>query len=146
MYDTDRMITVFAPNAMGVDFIRQLRGAGLPVAAIASNGRLAKQMEKLGVAYVCRVNTTDPKEWNVPEVPVGRLFLFEQSFALSCRLLQVCRQWSCEPITLVTKRHHPRSIYRLLGADYVIYTQSDQVSFLLSQFILTGSRAQSPTA
>ena len=32
MYDADRIITVFAPNAMGVDFIRQLRGAGLSVA------------------------------------------------------------------------------------------------------------------
>ncbi|TQR42114.1 hypothetical protein [Paenibacillus popilliae] len=135
MYDADRVITVFAGCETGIEFIRQLKGAGYSVAGIAHNGRLAKRLEGVGVHSVCRINTTEPKAWAVPHVPIGRIYVFEQSFALSCRLLQICRQWTTDPITIVTKRHHPQSIYRLLGANYVIYTQSDQVSFLLSDII-----------
>ncbi|UHA74502.1 hypothetical protein [Paenibacillus sp. 481] len=146
MFEADRIVTVFAPNAMGVDFVRQLRGAGIPTAAIVNSTRMAKKLEKLGVKHMCHLNTSDPKAWIVPHVPVGRIFIFEQSFALTCRLLQVCRHWTTDPITVVTKHHHPHSIYRLLGANYIVFTQSDQVSFLMTELIHAVTDCPTPTA
>ncbi|MCG7410077.1 hypothetical protein MH117_21935 [Paenibacillus sp. ACRRX] len=141
MQDTDRIVTVFAPNTMGADFVRQLRGAGLPVAAISNNVRCSARMEKLGVKHIWHVNTSRTKAAEIPLLPVGRIYVFEQSFALTCRLLQQCRAWTYDPITVITKQHFPRSIYRLLGADMVVYTQSDQVSFLLTELIYSEQRS-----
>ncbi|WP_225445882.1 hypothetical protein [Paenibacillus arenosi] len=136
MHSEGRMVTVFAPNAMGVDFLKQLRGANVSVAAISNNTRLTANMEKLGVKHICNVRTTSQRKTMVlPTVPVGRMYVFEQSFALTCRLLQQCRPWTDEIITVITKQNYPKSIYRMLGADLVIYTQSDQVSFLLTDLL-----------
>ncbi|WP_261378483.1 hypothetical protein [Paenibacillus agilis] len=136
MHNEGRMVTVFAPNAMGIDFLKQLRGANVPVAAISNNTRLTASMEKLGVKHICSVKTTSQRKATaLPAVPVGRMYVFEQSFALTCRLLQQCRPWTDEMITVITKQNYPKSIYRMLGADMVIYTQSDQVSFLLTDLL-----------
>ncbi|WP_195572167.1 hypothetical protein [Paenibacillus sp. 1001270B_150601_E10] len=134
MQETDRMITIFAPNGMGEDFIRQLRGAGLPVAAIVNNLRAGKRMEKLGIKNIWKIRTTNSKALP-PEKPLGRIYLFESSFTLTCRLLQLVRPCTSERIVLITRNHYPRSIYRLLGCDMVVYTQSDNVSFLLTDLL-----------
>ncbi|WP_088548648.1 hypothetical protein [Paenibacillus aquistagni] len=139
MQHTDRMITIFAPNTMGEDFIRQLRGAGMKVAAIVNNMRGIKRMEKLGIHEVWKIRTADSMTFP-PETPIGRIYLFESSFTLTCRLLQLIRPCTSERIVIITKNHYPRSIYRLLGCDMVVYTQSDNVSFLLSDLLSEQSK------
>ncbi|MGZ9585254.1 hypothetical protein [Paenibacillus marinisediminis] len=135
MYDTDRTIAVFAPNAMGVDFVRSLKGAGIPVAAVVNNAQCDARMKKLGVKNIWRINTSKSLTDSQPSRRVGRIYLFETSFALTCRLLKHCRPWTTDSIVVITKHHNPRSIYQLLGADMVLYTQSEQVSFLLTDLI-----------
>lgn len=146
MQDPDRTVTVFAPNTMGAEFVRSLLGAGIPVTAITNSAKAAAQMEKLRVTSLWRVNTSRSETENLPKTKIRCIYLFETSFALTCRLLQLCRPYTIDRIVVVTKQNNPRSIYRLLGADLVLYTHSEQVAFLLTDLISEGTeRAVSMT-
>lgn len=137
MFEPDRMVTVFAPNAMGIDFIRALKGAGLQVCAVVNNSRNDHRLYELGVARIWHVNTFRSTMLSPPPAPVGRIYVFETSFSLTCRLLQVFRPCTYDSIIVVTRQQNPRSIYKLLGANMVLYTHTDQVSFLLTDLIGT---------
>ena len=134
MYDPDRMITVFAPNAMGIDFIRALKGAAISVCAVVNNSRYAERMKAVGAKWIWHVNTSRSTMMS-PPASVSRIYVFETSFSLTCRLLQLLRPITNDSIIVVTRQQCPRSIYKLLGANMVLYTHSDQVSFLLTDLI-----------
>lgn len=135
MVEPDQMVTVFAPNAMGIDFIRAMKGAGLQACAVVNNNRHDHRLRELGVTSIWHVNTSQSTMRSPPPVPVGRIYVFETSFSLTCRLLPLLRPCTNESIIVVTRQQSPRSIYKLLGANMVLFTQTDQVSFLLTDLI-----------
>ncbi|HEY2494332.1 MAG TPA: hypothetical protein VGI33_15680 [Paenibacillus sp.] len=126
------LMIVSAPNVIGEAFIRQLVRCKIPFAAITNNKAERERLRKMGVEKTLMVGTTDERTWVIPEFSVGKIILFESSLNLSCRYLRICRTWTSEPIYIITHSSNPRSIYKGLGASYVIHTHSQDASFLVS--------------
>lgn len=119
-------------NEAAQTFIRLLQYKGIPFAVLTNNKQEQKQFENNGVATVIRVDTSEQASWDVPEIAIGNVFVFESSLALSCRYLQCCSLWTTKPIYVITPHLNPRAIYKGLGAKYVIYSQAAEHGFLLS--------------
>jgi hypothetical protein len=124
-------ILVSAPNPTGEAFIRQLRGHQLPFTALVNNKTEKSRLEEMGVKQFLLVDTTDERTWTILEFPVSKVFLFESSLNLVCRYIQLCKAWTEGPIYVITHSINPRTVYKGLGASYVIYSNSQDVSFLL---------------
>ncbi|UQZ85267.1 hypothetical protein SK3146_04556 [Paenibacillus konkukensis] len=131
MIAVQEFILVSAPNKTGESFVRLLLAKGIPFAAITNSRAEAGRLRKLGVKHFIRVDTSECESWLLPELPIGRVFLFESSLNLCCRLIQICRTWTSKDIYVITRHMNPRLVYRGLGADHVIHTSSQDVSFLI---------------
>ncbi|MFC4770100.1 hypothetical protein [Effusibacillus consociatus] len=129
----DEFILVSAPNKTGGQFIKTLQIKKMLFAAITNNDTERSRLVHLGVKNILSVDTTDRETWLIPELPVGKVFLFELSLPLICRYIQICRSWTDKSIYVITGSSNARMVYKGLGANYVIHTQSDDVSFLLDK-------------
>ncbi|MEK3867399.1 hypothetical protein MHH60_28380 [Paenibacillus sp. FSL H7-0716] len=127
----NEFIVVSAPNKAGVQFIKTLKFKGVPFAAITNNETEKSRLEHLGVKNLITVDTTERERWIIPELSIGKVFLFERSLPLCCKYIQICRSWTGKPIYVITESSNSRLIYKGLGANYVIHSNSDDVSFLL---------------
>lgn len=127
----NEFIVVSAPNKAGEQFIKTLKFKGVPFAAITNNETEKSRLEHLGVSDLITVDTTERERWIIPELPIGKVFLFERSLPLCCKYIQICRSWTGKPIYVITESSNSRLIYKGLGANYVIHSSSDDVSFLL---------------
>jgi hypothetical protein len=125
-------VLVYAPNGIGEKYIHLLQTRQIPFAALVNCDALRERMEYLSIDQIIQVNTKDHRKWVIPEITIGSIYLFENSVSVCCRYIQICRQWTTEPIFVITQNSNPRMIYKGLGANHVLYTNSDQVSFLLS--------------
>jgi hypothetical protein len=125
-------VLVYAPNGIGEKFIQLLQNRQIPFAALVNCGSLRERMENLRINQIIQVDTKNHSKWVIPEIAIGPIYLFENSVSVCCRYIQICRQWTTEPIYVITQSSRPRMIYKGLGANYVLYTNSDQISFLLS--------------
>ncbi|MCM3627888.1 hypothetical protein M3194_10990 [Paenibacillus glycanilyticus] len=125
-------ILVSAPNVQGEDFIKQLQRRHIPFAAIVNNKNEYERMLMLQVSTIIVINTMDEATWRIPELPVGRIFLFERSLNLCCRYIQICRSWTSKSIYVITDSSNPRLIYKGMGANFVIYSGSAETSFLIT--------------
>lgn len=132
MSQQQELILVSAPNKAGVAFIKAIQKKGLPFAALTNNEKEKARMVNSGVKRIIMVDTAGQGSWVIPEFPIGKVFLFENSFNLSCRYIQICRSWTSKPIYVITSGDHPQLIYKGLGANYVIYSNEDDVSFLVN--------------
>ncbi|MFH5181396.1 hypothetical protein ACHHV8_01375 [Paenibacillus sp. TAB 01] len=135
MEDSQELTLVSAPNPTGEAFIRQLLFHQLPFAVMVNNKKEQSRLAKLGVKHFLLVDTTEQLNWTAPAFQVGRVFLFENSFNLCCRYIQMCRRWTANPIYVITHTNHPRLVYRGLGANYVIHSNSDEIPFLLQTLV-----------
>ncbi|MHA0857507.1 hypothetical protein [Paenibacillus sp. CMAA1364] len=126
----DVSIMVVAPNEDGLKFIIHLMDMKRKF-VVLTNSRVEEQkFRNMGVENVIRIDTFKTNRWVIPQVDVGRIYIFESSLNLSCRYLQICRPWTSQAICIVTRYWNPRGIYRGLGADHVIYTKNGDVGFL----------------
>lgn len=121
---------ISAPTRQGEYFLKYVKHAGIPIACLVNSKAEQKRLEKLGLKLIVTVDTIDPETWNPPDFPVGRVYLFERSLNLCCRYIQICRSWTSEPLYVITPSSNPRMIYKSLGADYVIFSRSKDVTFL----------------
>ncbi|MFB6365972.1 hypothetical protein ACFCP7_18215 [Paenibacillus elgii] len=131
MEQEQQTILVSAPNKPGEAFIRQLQFGSIPFAVIVNNKAEQARLQELGAERIVIVDTNEENTWLLPEWPVGKVFLFENSLTLCCRYIRICRSWTSEPLYVITQSNNPRLIYKGLGANYVIYTNSNEVSFLI---------------
>ncbi|QYR23172.1 hypothetical protein KZ483_09755 [Paenibacillus sp. sptzw28] len=131
------LILVSAPNIRGEDFIRQLKDKRIPFAVITRNKAEHERIMTLGVERIIAVNTTKEITWAVPEFRIGKVYLFESSLNLCCRYIQICRSWTTKPIYVITDSCNPRLVYKGLGANYVIHTSSNDISFLITDDLLS---------
>jgi hypothetical protein len=127
----EEVILVSAPNRAGENFMKQLKLSGLQFAALTNNKKDRERNRHLGASSIITVDSGEHETWIIPDLPIGKVFLFENSFNLCCRYIQLCRSWTSKPIYVITHSFNPRLVYRGLGAEYVIYTHSDDVSFLI---------------
>ncbi|MBD2870238.1 hypothetical protein [Paenibacillus arenilitoris] len=131
LYADDERILVSAPNRAGENFIRTLRAKQLPFAALVSSSRQQKSMESLGVKPIIYVDTTKHDSWIIPDYPIGKVFIFEDSLPLCCRYIQICRGWTSKAMYVISHRGNPRMVYRGLGANHVVFANSEDVSYLI---------------
>ncbi|SFF34424.1 hypothetical protein SAMN04487969_1288 [Paenibacillus algorifonticola] len=126
-------ILVSAPTEDGQAFLRTLAMKGMPFVALTNNRADKQALEEIGVKEILMVDTRDSRPPMIPELPIGKVFLFERSFNLCCRYIHTCRSWTGKPIYVITQGHNSRLIYKGLGANYVIHSQGNDLSFLLSE-------------
>jgi hypothetical protein len=131
--DQDDYLLVSAPTEAGLAFLRVLAAKGSHYAALTYNKAEKQALEEMGVENILMVDTKDSRSLLVPELPIGKVYLFEQSLDLCCRYIQICRSWTAKPIYVITQGNNARLIYKGLGAKYVILSQGTDLSFLLSE-------------
>ncbi|MUT67147.1 hypothetical protein [Paenibacillus sp. NEAU-GSW1] len=124
-------IAVVGSSEACINFIRQLLYRKLPFTVLTNNKQEAKRLHAIGASSIIQIQTGAAKI-AIPEFAVQDVYIFESSLALSCRYLQICRQWTSGNIYIITHKWNPRAIYKGLGADHVIYTQAEEVGFLLA--------------
>ncbi|QHW35037.1 hypothetical protein GZH47_11275 [Paenibacillus rhizovicinus] len=115
----------------GEHFIKQLMAKGVPFTAVTNSAAERQRLSKLGARSILLVNTIDADEWQSPDFPVGKVFLFESSLSLCCRYLRMVRQWTDRTVHVITSRTNGRLIYKSLGADQITHSQTGSVAFLL---------------
>lgn len=130
--DKEDVVLITAPNLAGEGLLKHLQRKSLPFAVIVNNKLEYERMSELGVRNIIVVNTTKEHSWAVPDFKIGKIILFERSFALCCRYIQICRSWTRKPIYVVTGSHNPRLVYKGLGADLVIHSDGPDFTFLIS--------------
>lgn len=128
----DEYVLVVAPNEDGRKFIKLLMYKKIPFVVLTNSAQEEKKFKKMGVTHTLLIHTAFTQDWILPEVAVGRAYIFENSLNLSCRYLQICRPWTSKDMYIVTRQWNPRGVYRGMGADYVIYTTNGEVGFLLN--------------
>ncbi|EHB63630.1 hypothetical protein [Paenibacillus lactis] len=128
-------ILISAPTKAGEAFIRQLLLREIPFAVLANNPAEGERASRLGCKDVIMIDTRDEQTWVLPERPIGKVFLFENSLNLCCRYLRICRTWTSASIYVITNSGNPRLIYRGLGADVVLHTNHDRVDFLIAALL-----------
>jgi hypothetical protein len=126
------VVLISAPNIAGERFMKLLKQREIPFAAIVNNISEYERIAALGAEHIIVVNTTKEQSWLIPEVDVGKVFLFEKSLNLCCRYVQICRSWTSKPIYVITESHNPRNVYKGLGVDYVIHSSAQNLAFLIS--------------
>ncbi|MFC0215409.1 hypothetical protein ACFFK0_23735 [Paenibacillus chartarius] len=129
----EEYILVSAPNQAGKQFLNRLRQQGIPFYAMVNNNYGKKRLEAMGVNHIIKVDTGKQKTWVRPSIPIKRMYLFEDSFTLCCRWIQICRAWSDKEICIVSRRDHARMTYRALGADRMIFINGSEDAELLLQ-------------
>lgn len=130
--DEDReLVLVSAPNLAGERFMKLLKMKRVPFAALVNNKAECERVTALGAERIIEVNTGEEMTWIVPDASIGNVYLFEKSLNLTCRYLQICRSWTSKALYVITDSHHPRLVYKGLGANYVIFSHSGDVAFLL---------------
>ncbi|MNY45634.1 hypothetical protein D3C86_1807520 [compost metagenome] len=78
------------------------------------------------------VDTEDATTWVLPDIQISKVYLFEISFNLCSRYIQICKEWGSESIHVVSKGDKPRSAYRGLGANQFTYINTNnEVASLL---------------
>lgn len=130
--EQEEYILVSAPNQAGKDFIHLLRERKIPYYAITNNNYGRKRLEAMGVNQILMVNTEDERTWSIPDIRIGNVYLFELSFNLCCRYIQICKQWNPSSIHIISKRITTRVAYRGLGVDQLTYINNNDIDILLS--------------
>ena len=120
-------------TAAGERFMKTVQTRGLPFAALVNNETERARLEKSGIAHVILADTMSRNFVRPPELPFGKVFLFDRNLPLTCRYLQICRQWTSRPIYVIKTGGNPWLTYKSLGADYIIHTNGDDVSFLVGR-------------
>jgi len=124
-------ILVVAPRNTGEPLLRYLKYKYLPFIVMTNNKQEEQHLRRLGVEHILMVDTVEHETWAVPETPIGKVFMFEKSLPLCCRYLQIVRNWTAQPIYVISERPSVRHIYKGLGADHVIYSRNGQIAFLV---------------
>lgn len=122
---------VFAPNHAGKRFVEALFEQHIPYAIVSCQEASEMQATQAQIFNGVRVHMNEDECDKPSEMVFNKVFLFEEQTAVCCRLLIAIRRITPAPIYVITKRHHPQMLYRSIGAQYVIRTNSDDVTFLI---------------
>ncbi|WP_411344316.1 hypothetical protein ACE3MZ_22595 [Paenibacillus sp. WLX1005] len=124
-------VLVSPATRAGEQFMQLLKVKGIDFAAIVNSYSEKVKMERMGIHHVLLLDTQRQDEWCLPQMTVGKVYLFERSLPLCCRYIQMCRSWTSDPIYVITESSNSRMIYKGLGADHIVHTNGGSVAFLL---------------
>ncbi|NEW08314.1 hypothetical protein GK047_20130 [Paenibacillus sp. SYP-B3998] len=125
-------ILVSGSTVAAQQFIQYLKFKAMPFVVLTNNDKEREQMNKIGVEHMIEVDTSDHETWALPPYEIGKVFIFEKSLTLCCRYLKMSRKWTIKPIYVITTSDKPRMVYKGLGADFVVYSNTGNVVFLLN--------------
>jgi hypothetical protein len=109
-----------------------LQSKNMLYAVLTNSKQEMLELEELhGKVPIVLVDTVDKSVQMVPDIPIGKVFIFEESLPLTCRYLQAIKSWTAQPIYVITDSGMVRNMYKELGATYTIYSRNADVSFLL---------------
>lgn len=128
------MLLVFAPNPAGEKFLQALSEGEEFFVALACSPDQQRHLYELGVKNVIEVDIKEKYLKQLPEKEFSKVYIFEEQLGQCYQVLEVIRQWTCGTIYVITKNHYPQMIYKALGADFVIRTASNDLSFLLDNW------------
>ncbi|MBB3111593.1 hypothetical protein FHS18_003661 [Paenibacillus phyllosphaerae] len=129
----DSFTLVTVTNKKGKDFLSVLHARGLPCAVLTNSKQEKLELEAMGETNIVLVDTGDRSSWGPPEIPIGKVFIFEESLPLTCRYLQAVKSWTHEPVYVVTGCGMIRNMYKELGAAYIIHSRNADVTFLIEE-------------
>ncbi len=132
MTSRDEWILVYPGNEAGERFIESLIRDRLSFAAVAASEGQRARLAQRGVRCLTGAIADETSPSRIPELPIGKVYLFENGLSSCCRLVQLFRSWTGRSIYVITRGSNFRAIYREIGADYVIHTNGNDVSFLLA--------------
>ncbi|CAJ1317458.1 hypothetical protein PO903_04710 [Paenibacillus sp. PK4536] len=124
-------VLVSPATVAGEQFMQLLKVKKIPFAVIVNSQADQLRYQKMGIEHVLVIDTQRQELWRIPELKIGKIYLFERSLPLCCRYIQICRTWSSQQLYVITEGNQSRLIYRGLGADYIIHTNGSSASFLL---------------
>ncbi|CAH0120805.1 hypothetical protein PAE9249_03329 [Paenibacillus sp. CECT 9249] len=90
----DDYFLVSAPTEGGQAFLRTLAMKEMPYAALTNNKTEKQVLEEIGVKHILMVNAKESRAPMIPEMPIRKVYLFEQSLNWCCRYIQICRLWT----------------------------------------------------
>ncbi len=128
-------VLVFAPNQAGEQFVQALNESGRSFAVmVCSSAESESQYSgKSGNANPIRFSMQEESLINPPESEFSKVYIFEEELDQCCKVLETIRKWTGGTIYVITRKHYPQMIYRALGADYVIRSTSNDLSFLIEK-------------
>lgn len=124
-------VLVSPATVAGEQFIQLLKVKKIPFAIIVNSQADQLRFEKIGIEHILVIDTQRQDLWRIPQLNIGKIYLFERSLPLCCRYIQICRAWTSDKLYVITEGSQSRLIYRGLGADYIIHTNGSSASFLL---------------
>ncbi|MBH5320431.1 hypothetical protein I6N90_21795 [Paenibacillus sp. GSMTC-2017] len=131
----EEYVLISAPNEAGRSFLKALLMRGIPVVGLANTIEQLEYMRELGLVYTIMVMQGDEHKCVLPPVPIGKVYLFEQSLPALCQYLLVCRVWTSKSIFIIKsvadRISNAPSIYRQLGANHVLLSTGNDMNFLL---------------
>lgn len=118
------VVLVYAHNRAGEQFVQALRveGRSNSIVTCHSAEQLQSDKEKF-------LNNPSENEFS-------KVYIFEEELEECCKVLEILRKWTCGTIYVITKKHYPQMIYKVLGADYVIRTTNEDLSFLIEKGVI----------
>lgn len=128
----DAMILVYSPNLAGDRFIRALTKKKL-FSALSCSSVQKQHLNDLGVESVVEADIKEKILFSIPENEFSKVYIFEEELGRCLAVIETIRKWTFGTIFVITKNRYPQMIYKALGADFVIRTTSDDVSFLLDK-------------
>jgi hypothetical protein len=129
---SDAMILVYSPNLAGDQFIHALGKREL-FSALSCSPVQKQHLYELGVKSVVEVDIKEKCLISIPENQFSKVYIFEDELGQCCGLIETIRKWTFGTIFVITTKNYPQIIYKALGADFVIRTTSDDLSFLLDK-------------
>ncbi|WP_046227445.1 hypothetical protein [Paenibacillus dauci] len=128
---SEEYILVSPATRAGEQFVQLLKVKKIPFALIVNSYAEKVRFEGMGFEHVILLDTQRQELWIMPELNIGKVYLFERSLPLCCRYIQICRSWTSQPVYVITEGSNSRMIYKGLGANYIIHTNGGSAAFLL---------------
>lgn len=123
-------LLISASLSAGESLFRLLEYRKVPYAVLVNQKEQKEKLRKLGVERIVEVDTQSAGGWERPDFAISRVLLFEDSVNLTCRYLQMIKQWTEAPVYVVTGSCKPRSLYRGLGVEKVVHCPGGDLSAL----------------
>ncbi|MNM71088.1 hypothetical protein D3C81_827420 [compost metagenome] len=124
-------VIVYAPNRAGEQFMLTLSEGGHSFAVVACNPAEQRYLGARGLTNIVRVNLKEQSLIYSSENEFSRVYIFEEELGQCCKVLETLRKWTNGIIYVITTNHYPQMMYKMLGANYVLRTTNDDVSFLI---------------
>lgn len=128
------MVFMTMPNSLSINLAQELNRRGNVPTILCNNPKQVKKIRWHG-QYKTHIVDMETNKHVCSEAAGSKVFLFEESFSLTCYYLKIIQEWRPEFVSVISKSKQSRPLYRHLGADEVFYTDRRSQEQLLLQIL-----------